>query len=303
MINEEVRHIIEAELNDDEKLLWADKPAKRPYPWRGVCRAGFWCVWMLFVSVFICIFVFGDSSSSNVGPTLTMRLIFISVGTVMFFSGYALRKTYLKGFLGPKYEVYGLTNKRAIVLSPLWKGQKFFNWRGQDHSTNFIDGKELDTIKIATSADNSVGTIIFSGWWDKIRYSWYVFPNPESPKILSNLNGFRNINNAAFVAGLMANTFGSFVTSSDYQTQDQTDSPITFQNQNDGLQEQKIREIRTRRVFLFSIFPTIWLIFTFTIGASGWLFFSFITFPFFIASAFHAIREFIRPEHSYRISS
>lgn len=297
MINEEVRHILEAELNPNEKLLWADKPAKRPYPWRGVYRAAFWCCWMLFV----CYWLFGVITAAEFASTL-LKIVFIFVGVLFLIFGFAIRKTYLKGFLGPKYEIYGLTNQRAIILSPLWKGQKFINWRGHDHSRNSIAGDELNTIKVDISADSSIGTIIFSGWWDKIRYSWYVFPNPETPKILSNLNGFRNVNNPLLVTDLFERTFGSVVTFSNFDAHNQADYLKHSQNQNEELKVQKIREVKKKRLMLFSIFPAIWMLFTLLVGPSGWLFLSFITFPFFIASAFHAIREFIRPEHSYRIN-
>ena len=290
MINEEVRHIVEAELNPNEKLLWADKPAKRPYPWRGVYRAAFWCCWMLFV----CYWLFGVITAAEFISTL-LKIVFIFVGVLFLVFGFALRKTYLKGFLGAKYEIYGLTNQRAIVLSPLWKGQQFINWRGYDHSRNSIAGDELDTINVDVSADSSIGTIIFSGWWDKIRYSWYVFPNPETPKLLSNLNGFRNINNPLLVADLLKDTFGTIVNSSNPQTHGQI--------RDEEPSVQKVRGVRTRRVVLFSIFPTIWILYTLLVATSGWLLLSFFTFPFFIASAFHAFREFIRPPHSYRTLS
>jgi hypothetical protein len=291
VINEEVRPLIEPELADDEELIWADKPAKRPYPWRGVSRAGFWCIWMLFVTTFVCIFVFGDSSNMRGNPSLVMRLIFASVGIAMFTVGYAMRRTYLKAFLGPKYEVYGLTNKRAIILSPLWQAHKFMNWRGHSHSKNFIDSSDLDVIKVELSPDQETGTIIFSGWWDKIRFKWYVYPNPDSPKILSNLNGFRNIPNPQIVTDLIVEKFGA-------------KTNLMKPHENKDLQiDSAIKAIRHKRVALWSAFPIIWLLFSAAVGASSWLFISFFTFPFFIASLVYAVREIIRPDHSYRISS
>ena len=295
MVDEDVREIVEAELVEGEKLLWADKPTKRPYPWRGVWRAALWCFCMLFV----CYWLFGVIFVAEF-VSIPLKITSVSFGLAFLFIGFAMRKTYLKGFLGPKYEIYGLTNKRAIILSPLWKGQQFFNWNGQDHSRNFIDAKELDTIKLEVSAKSSVGTIIFSGWWDRIRYSWYVFPNPETPKILSNLNGFRNVNNPFLVADLFRNNFGTIVITPDSQTHVRTDSSNHSQAQNKEPSIQKIREIKTRRIILFSAFPMLWIFFTFIIAASGWLLLSFFTFPFFFASAVYAIREIIRPSHSYR---
>ena len=235
--------------------------------------------------------------------SIPLKAFFILIGVVFLFVGFAMRKTYLKGFLGPKYEIYGLTNQRAILLSPLWKDQQFINWRGHDHSRNSIAADELDIIKVDVSADSSIGSIIFSGWWDKIRYSWYVFPNPETPKILSNLNGFRNINNPLLVADLLKNTFGTIVNSSDPQTHGQIKDTNFSQTRDEEPPEQKVRGVRTRQVVLFSIFPTIWILYTLLVATSGWLLLSFFTLPFFIASAFHAIREFIRPPHSYRTPS
>ncbi len=298
MINEEVRQALEVELLPDETLIWADRPAKRPYPWRGVWRAGFWCFWMLFV----CYWLLGVINEADF-VSVQLKILFLIVGFVCLFFGFAIRKTYLKGLFGPKHEIYGLTNKRAIVLSPLWKEKKFINMRGQDHSRNHVEANELDTINVELFDNDTIGTIIFSGWWDRVRYSWYVFPNPESPKILSNLNGFRNINNPVSVANMFRDTFGTNIMSSSAHIQSQTRIPEQIKERREEPLKQKITEAKRRRVVLFSIFPSIWILFTLLVGPSGWLFLSFITFPFFIASAFHAVREFIRPEHSYRISS
>lgn len=235
--------------------------------------------------------------------SVQLKIVFIFVGFVFLFFGFAMRKSYLKGLLGPKHEIYGLTNKRAIVLSPLWKGQKFINWRGQDHSKNFIEAKELDIINVEYFDNDTIGTIIFSGWWDRIRHAWYVFPNPETPKILSNLNGFRNINNPVLVAKLFRGHFGTNITSSSVNIRNQTRNSEQSKEQSEDKRRHISSQSKRRRVVLFLIFPAIWILFTLLVGSSGWLFLSFITFPFFIASAFHAIREFIRPEHSYRVSS
>jgi len=291
VINAQVRHIIESELAEGEELLWADKPVKRPYPWRGVFRAGFWVFWMAMVAFMLVCILLGILITPQNYASMPLLFVFPFVCLVMLGIGYALRKTYLKAFLGPKYEVYGLTNKRAIILSPLWKDQQFTNWRGQDHSKNFIEGKELDHIKIEFSSDQSIGTIIFSGWWDKIRFKWHIYPNADSPKILSNLNGFRNIPNPDFVTNLIVDKFGA------------TTNFLEAQENNDVEKTSVIKEIKTKRVTLWSIFPFLWILLTLVAGTSTWLFLSFFTFPFFVVCVVKAIREIIRPDHSYRIPS
>lgn len=296
MINEEVRHLIEPELVEGEELLWADRPVKRPYPWRGVWRAGFWVLWMIFV---LC-WIIGVLTTTLQNPFLIRRLVFVCFGLVFFGFGLGFRKTYLKAFLGPKHEVYGLTDQRAIILSPLWKDEKFINWFGHDHSKNFIDRNELQDIKIKLSTDQSRGTIIFAGWWDNIRYNRFTNMYPDNHKILSNLNGFRNIPNVESVANLMADTFGSSSIIPEAQNQRVA---TKIQHQSEGKKAEVIKKMKTKRVALWSIFPACWIVFTILVTPSKWSLISFFTIPFLFTSTFFAIREYVRPEHSYRISS
>lgn len=297
MIDPTLRAPLEPELHAGETLLWAGRPEKRPYPWRGVCRAVFWFFWIMFVLLFT---LFSIASFSSDEGYVAIKVLFVCLGCLMFYLGYVMRKSLLKGFLGPQYEVYGLTEQRVIILSPLWKDTEFFNSRGIDHSKQFIEKDDLDRVKIYMSADKNMGTILFSGWWDKIRYRSYTNIHPDIPKKLHNLNGFRNIKDADKVLHLLQKTFGTLC-------ENRTQAPLMVTHDKVAKQvenKDSVNRIKAQRFILWMIFPVLWFGFTvwWVIAARYGLFVvSFLGLSPLLACVIFAVREVIRPNHTYTV--
>lgn len=128
MINEEVRQIVQSELRPKEKLLWADKPAKRPISFIAIYITGFSIVWttmaVSFVGAGAFASLFGavaaESKSEAAGTAVfgavfsIVSLLFVAIGITMVLWG-------LKMLIGPNREIYALTNQRGIIISPFFK--------------------------------------------------------------------------------------------------------------------------------------------------------------------------------------
>jgi len=128
MINPDVKLIVEAELRNGERLLWADKPSKFPISFMAIYIVGFSIVWttiaVSFVGVGAFVSIVGSSaaetsteaaSAGGVGIIFSLvSLLFVCVGIGMVVWG-------LKMLIGPSKEIYAVTNQRGIIISPFIK--------------------------------------------------------------------------------------------------------------------------------------------------------------------------------------
>ena len=107
---------LRAELNSDEKLLWNGQPfAIRAWPLR-IPLVLFGIPWTAF-SVFCIISVIQTPrhTPSRQDPVLLSYAPFILFGLWMLASPWWMRR-------GARKTVYALTDKRALILSPSWRG-------------------------------------------------------------------------------------------------------------------------------------------------------------------------------------
>ena len=85
MINEDVREIIEAELQPGEKLLWADKPARMPKPMMMIGYCIFSGLWLIGL---ISMIIFGGfleaASSSFIFLAIPLFMLLFGLGIFLF---------------------------------------------------------------------------------------------------------------------------------------------------------------------------------------------------------------------------
>src|SRR5690606_36090340 len=116
--------IIEHELYDDEELLWQGKPNPmgfvRRSEWIGVVMG-------LFFAAFGAFFIHFSSQMFNEsrfgGPPAFVRLMFIFVPSIFILTGLYQAAQPLLKFIEGKGTTYGLTNKRAIIITKTWSKQ------------------------------------------------------------------------------------------------------------------------------------------------------------------------------------
>ena len=156
MINEDVRHIVEAELREGETLLWADKPSKKPISFMAIYITGFSIVWTTmaigfvgagaFASLFSVATVEDKATAAGTaafGAVFSIvSLLFVAIGVGMILWG-------LKMLIGPSKEIYALTNQRGIVLSP------FIKYRITSLSYEILKNSER-------KGDHQLGTLTFT---------------------------------------------------------------------------------------------------------------------------------------------
>ena len=200
MINEEIRHIVEAELEPGEELLWAEKPSRFPvigYAVFGLIFTFFWC---LFVLVFIFIAIAGMSGSEQALELSTLEtpsnnttsegagmfsLLFLILPSVFLLFGIHGLYQSIKQFIGPSRQAYALTSKRAIIFD------KFL-------SNRIVSLQGAEFSKIERRGSDQIGSLQFgkpSSYFDIGMF-------PSSP-----LNAFLNIPNPKSVETLIRKTF------------------------------------------------------------------------------------------------
>ena len=173
MINEDVREIIEAELQPGEKLLWADKPAR--FPFMVDALVGFFTVFfgaILLVLILVTQLVSGDELSPRyLGPFVFYPLGILGIIICIFFSMYCFSL-----FQRPNKEIYAVTSERGIIMRPkktisispasLLIGERKGDVIG---SINFED---LNGLHLSRSYNYS---------------EWYVFHKISQPKVVEKL--------------------------------------------------------------------------------------------------------------------
>ncbi len=186
MIDPEVQDKIQSYLKPNEKLLWADKPHK--YPVRGLtimtwAKIAWFCfilVWLLFDIVFS-----GEFSSYK------QKIIGILI--LAFFGGFGwlAMKVCFKFLLGPIHEVYGLTDDRAIIISP-YENLQIVSVRPEKMRDIRVRGRK------------NIGTI----WFSQIKLNVWKFGDKYDFGVnRGDLSAFHNIKNPREVEALIRKTF------------------------------------------------------------------------------------------------
>ncbi|MEP3889827.1 MAG: hypothetical protein ABJN69_05120 [Hellea sp.] len=132
MINEDVRHIVEVELQPNEKLLWADKPAKFPISFMGIYVLLFSIVWCVIVFSLFGAALFGgfegsaelpdtaaeefknaevSASAAAIGGIMGLAFVSIFVGAGLFNLFWGLKMT-----IGPAKQLYAITTHRIVIF-------------------------------------------------------------------------------------------------------------------------------------------------------------------------------------------
>ena len=197
MIDEDVRDIVALELQPDEKLLWADKPARFPISVAGLYNLVFSIIWCVIVfSVFNGVifgmyeFFFGspditpkefhevELSKSTVLYVLAFVSIFVGIGFLNLFWG-------VKMTIGPSKQIYAVTTKRVIIFD------RFLSRRIASIRTEQLGQSEcLGTERI--------GTLSFGGG----GFNLFTTPVWKTP-----LDQFHKIKNPREVESLIHKTF------------------------------------------------------------------------------------------------
>ncbi len=190
MINEDIRHIIEAELREGEVLLWADKPVKRPITGIGVLRGGIHIFGMVFICFWLLVVLFTEVAN------LALKIVFISVGLIFALFAIGMRKQPFKHLFGPAYEVYAITDKRAIIISPYWRLEKA-SINSDDMADVLVKGS--DTLGTVIFPKIKIPVFVYAGhkkYWDAFD-AWQK----------SDLGAFHRIKNPREVENLIHKTF------------------------------------------------------------------------------------------------
>lgn len=192
MINEDVRHIVEAELQPGETLLWADKPHERPITSHGLFRGGM----HIFGLIFILIWTFLALIENNYA-NLALKLTFVLFGIAFFLFALAMRHQPLKHLFGPAKEVYGLTNKRGIIISPYWRKEVATIPAEKALDLSLSGNMEIGTIQFnQVRVKNRFGIAGNPRYWDVFDLSWK-----------SDLGSFHKVRNPLEIQRLINRTF------------------------------------------------------------------------------------------------
>ena len=192
-INEDIRHIVEAELQQGEKLLWADIPTKFPF-YKSTFLAMIFSLWVLI----ICVGIIGGGTllastaeyKSN-GSVLSFAVaIVVSLIAIIFLCAILMHNP-VKLFFAPSKEIYALTDQRGLVVCS-FLGPRFGVLNTVDFSTMVRVG------------DRAIGTLWFGETNAFGKYNiidWHFMYGTVC------VNAFRNIKNPSEVEALIRNTF------------------------------------------------------------------------------------------------
>jgi hypothetical protein len=200
MINEDIRHIVEAELREGEKIIWADRPRKHPFSQGALFYlifASMWTFAMLFLFFPVGVISLIDSflivTESEDAPSKSFSVVFTLMCLSLIFIGFLMFRQSIKNIIGPRSEVYGLTLSRGIIVSRFW-GKRIASLSPQK------------LLVIERSEKNGVGTLLFDAN-NPPSQAYASFISLEAP-----LNAFRNIQNPRDVETLIYETFLKKVT-------------------------------------------------------------------------------------------
>jgi len=167
MINEEVRHIIEPELEEGEELLWADRPQ---YGFR--FKEKFFKLWRLAVRLSIYCGIIVSGLMALAGLLSYREVIFIGNrdesigmmigGVIMFLLCWPMLFLFtkigdfaLKVTKSVQDEVYGITQKRGLIISPSFK-YRTRNITPKEMRKCKVRGKDVGRIKFPIASVNIV---------------------------------------------------------------------------------------------------------------------------------------------------
>ncbi len=162
MINEALRHIIEAELRSGEKLLWCDSPARMPKP-----------LMPIFYTLFVIIWLVGLIFMLRFGGFLAAAktsFAFIAIPLFMLGAGLLILWFSVKAVFAPSKQIYGLTNSRAIIAENYGKGP--IRSFGANELSNYSrkGSTDIGTLEFVgpslTSANFNMSSLSGSGFYE-----------------------------------------------------------------------------------------------------------------------------------------
>ncbi len=186
MIDPVARDKIIPLLRSDENLLWADKPHKFPVMGIALVHLLTSVLGVIFISYTFFYILFSEDLTHVWQKALILTIM------LLFIWGFAAGfKFHSKLILGPVYEIYGITDKRALIVSPY-----------KDLQTVIISPEEMGDIRIL--GNHKIGTIRFetlklNPW--SFAYKYNIFARK------SDLSAFRNIRNPREVETFIRKTF------------------------------------------------------------------------------------------------
>ena len=181
MINENIRHIIEAELQSDEKLLWADKPSQFPFSGKYFFVLLFVVIWCSLTLPVTMLLFLGSVPTEQMRDGPGAGLLFKVIP--LLFWGFGLLMLFMASrfFFAPSRQIYGLTDRRAIIV------ERFLT-----SGVHTIHKEELSEIVREGHAD--CGSLIIRkrvhlaprGWpyYQRMGLGFYKIKNP---KLVENL--------------------------------------------------------------------------------------------------------------------
>ena len=116
MIDHEAEKIITAELGPSEKLIWASRPQKYPLTIQGAFNFFFafaWCT--VFIHLMLNTFILSPEwpgENSDPETVVLIPILFLSFFIILFVNIF-------RAALAPMKQVYGLTQKRGIIVTNL----------------------------------------------------------------------------------------------------------------------------------------------------------------------------------------
>jgi len=172
VINQDVRHIIEAELRSGEKLLWCDIPARMHKPLMPISYSIFIVFWLVGLISMVSFGGFLEAANTSA--------LFIAIPLFMLCAGLLMLWFAIKAVFAPSKHIYGLTNSRAIIVENRGKGPvRSF---GANELSNYSrkGGTDIGTLEF-------VGPSMVTVSLDLSSLSGRGFYEIQDPKYVENL--------------------------------------------------------------------------------------------------------------------
>lgn len=193
MRDEKMRSRVESELGPGEKILWTGRPRSFSVNWimlPGILFA------LFFIVLFVSIFFLGTDAETTVESSeqleeisddlsLAGAILFLMFAGIFMIVPLVIFLGLLRAFLTPIFEIYALTNQRAIILSNIFPKK-----------VSSFSGQMFDNM--SRSGRHDLGTIYFGprNFLHNLAVDQYGFPGK-----------FYKIENAKKVEALILKTF------------------------------------------------------------------------------------------------
>ena len=154
MTDENIRSRVESELGTGEKILWTGRPRRFSVNWimlPGILFA------LFFIILFVSIFFLGTNAETAVESSehieeisddlsLAGTILFLMFAGAFIIAPLVIFLGLFRAFLTPIFEIYAVTNKRAIILSNIFP-KKVSSFSGQMFDNMSRSGRhDLGTI-------------------------------------------------------------------------------------------------------------------------------------------------------------